>query len=318
MNTTRHGLFLLQQSVRDFFRERGFRDVLTPPAVPHPGLEAHLHPFQLFSVRGRKTLPLYLHTSPEFALKELLAEGFGDLFSLNYCFRDEPDSSTHRRQFLMLEWYRVGQSYEAIAEDVVNLLAHCHQCLKEQGFFTLDKIPPRPESLTVEEAFGRWAGFSLREHSTLESLQKCVGKLFPQLRPECQRYWDDLFFLVFLNVIEPHIKKIPLLILKEYPAQLAALSRLKESDPSVCERFEVYLNGLELANCFGELTDLTEQKRRFALENRRKRELYHYQLPEPCILFRALERGLPPCSGIALGVERLLAGLTGIDNPFYD
>ncbi len=318
VNTTRHGLFLLQQSIRDFFGERGFRDVLTPPAVPHPGLEAHLHPFQLFSVRHRRTLPLYLHTSPEFALKELLAQGFGDLFSLSYCFRDEPRSATHRRQFLMLEWYRVEQSYQVIADDVAQLIAFCHQRLQEAGVAVLNDHPPRPQTLTVEAAFEKWAKFSVGEHSTLPRLQKCVGELWPHLRPESVHHWDDLFFLVFLNVVEPQLKNIPLLILKEYPAQLAALARLKETDPGECERFEVFMHGLELANCFGELADLAEHKRRFANEEVRKRQCYHYQLPPPHDFYRTLESGLPPCAGIALGVERLLAGLTGVENPFYD
>ncbi len=318
MDSTRRSLFILQQSIRDFFRSRRFLDVLTPPAVPHPGMETHLHPFQLFSKNTNHLTNLYLQTSPEFALKELLSQGFENLFSLSYCFRDEPNSQTHRCQFLMLEWYRVNEHYEAIEQDVVELLEFCRQSLEREGVATKLTSPLFPKQLTVEEAFLKWVGFSWRECETEDAFKKNIFCHFPQLLPKEELEWEDLFFLVFLNIIEPQFKNIPLLILKEYPARMAALSTIKREDPQVCERFEVYLNGAELANCFNELSNLKEQKHRFQVEAKRKQNLYNYALPEPDVLYKALENGLPPCSGIALGVERLLMGLTGIENPFYD
>ena len=321
VNLTRRSFFILQQKIRDFFRSRGFWDVLTPPAVPHPGMETHLHPFQLFSPKRRECEKFYLHTSPEFALKKLLGQGLGNLFSLNYCFRDEPPSSTHRFQFLMLEWYRVERnskenSYKAVEKDVVDLLEDCRQVLKGEKGGVKWESALCPEVLTVEQAFVRWAGFSLSQCETQEHfleaiLSHCPFLLPPQGRENLE--WEDLFFIVFLNLIEPPLKKIPLVILKEYPAPLAALSRLKKENPRVCERFEVYLGGLELGNCFYELLDLEELKGRFEREALRKKKLYGYSLDRPWDFYKTMAAGLPPCSGIALGVERLFMGLTGKD-----
>src|SRR5687767_3032706 len=117
MNAKRLASFHLQQAIRDFFLERGFMDVLTPPMVPNPGMETHIHPFRVWSERGRAPTPFYLHTSPEFCMKELLSEGMERIFTLSYCFRDEPSSPIHRPQFLMLEWYRANARYETIMDD---------------------------------------------------------------------------------------------------------------------------------------------------------------------------------------------------------
>ena len=130
--------------------------------------------------------------------------------------------------------------------------------------------------------------------------------------------WDDYYFLLFLNKIEPLLVHYPYLLLYEFPHHLSALSTLKEADPRVCERFEIYSKGVELCNCFNELRDLTIQKERFSFQAHEKEKLYGYILPEPQVLYDSLERGLPVSSGIALGVERLQKVLTGIENPFWD
>ena len=133
--------------------------------------------------------------------------------------------------------------------------------------------------------------------------------------PDKEVSWDDLFFIVFLNVIEPKLKNYPKVILKEYPASQAALSTLKESDPSVCERFEIYLDGIEIGNCFNELTDLDVQKSDTKKLNENDLSFIK-EIPEPTILFNALNRGLPKSSGIAVGVERLLSTLISSDQLF--
>jgi lysyl-tRNA synthetase class 2 len=150
------------------------------------------------------------------------------------------------------------------------------------------------------------------------SIKKLL-KQFPDVPvPEVELEWDDYFFLLYLNKIEPEITKTPLLMIYEFPAPLSALSTLKTQDPRVCERFEVYINGVELCNCFNELTDAEEQKKRFTQQNRLKKKLYKYELPEPKKFYAAMERGLPPSAGIALGVERLFLALCEVENPFFE
>jgi elongation factor P--(R)-beta-lysine ligase len=309
--------FELTQLIRNFFTQQGFLDVLTPQAVENPGMEVHIHPFQLHSVSKNKVIPQFLHTSPEFCLKGLLAdpnEKIDKLFSISYCFRDEPDSPIHRNQFIMLEWYRKHERYEKIMQDAQDLINFCLQ----------SRLPIR-ENLkdqkmvkkTMQELFQQHLKIDILEYLDVPSIKELLKK-FPDVPvPNVECEWDDYFFLLYLNKIEPQIAKIPLLLIYEFPAPLAALSTLKESDTRVCERFEVYINGVELCNCFNELTDLKEQKKRFEQQNQLKKKLYGYQLPEPKQFYSSLEKGLPPSAGIALGVERLLYSLCEIENPFF-
>lgn len=305
--------FELIQSIRNYFGEQGFLDVLTPPAVENPGMEVHIHPFQLHSVHSNKLNPLYLHTSPEFCMKELLAEGFEKIFSLSYCFRDEPESPIHRSQFLMLEWYRKNERYESIMKDVEGLIAYVT---------THAKIPLRIKNpvmvkKTMQELILEELKIDILNYLDVPSIKELL-KQFPDVPvPNADLEWDDYFFLLYLNKIEPVITKYPVLMITEFPAPLSALSTLKKSDPRVCERFEVYINGIELCNCFNELTDATEQRKRFSAQNELKKKLYKYQLPEPKKFYATMDQGLPPSAGIALGVERLLHSLFDIENPFY-
>lgn len=313
--------FELIQIIRNFFLEQGFLDVLTPPVVENPGMEVHIHPFQLASVRDKQLLPTYLHTSPEFCLKELLAdpeEKISRLFSLSYSFRDEPDSPVHRSQFLMLEWYRKHERYEVIMDDCEKLLGHVLREGKVRG------LPMRKEfedqsvvRKTMRELIQEILGVNILEHLSVSSIRELLGK-FPEIPvPRAELEWDDYFFLLFLNKIEPELKHYPLLLVSEFPAPLAALSTLDADDPRVCERFEIYVRGVELCNCFNELTDLREQRTRFREQSELKQRLYGYTLPEPRRFYQALERGLPPSSGVALGVERLLHSLFEVENPFF-
>jgi elongation factor P--(R)-beta-lysine ligase len=311
--------FELIQLIRNYFTQQGFLDVLTPPAVENPGMEVHIHPFQLQSVIKKSSLPLYLHTSPEFCLKELLsqpAEELDKIFSLAYCFRDEPDSPIHRSQFIMLEWYRKNERYEKIMEDVEGLIGHCI----EQSLSIPLKAHLIGQKLikkTMQELFKEFLQIDILDYLTVISIKELL-KRFPEVPvPTQDLEWDDYFFLLYLNKIEPHLTSYPLLLIYEFPAPLSALSTLKANDPRVCERFEVYINGVELCNCFNELTDMDEQKRRFEEQNRLKQRLYQYALPEPTGFYQSFERGLPPSAGIALGVERLLYSLYEIENPFF-
>ncbi len=310
--------FELIQIIRNYFQGQGFLDVLTPPAVENPGMEVHIHPFQLHSVNKEELRPLYLHTSPEFCMKELLAsdEGFDKIFSLSYCFRDEPDSPIHRSQFLMLEWYRKNERYESIMQDIEGLIAYVIEEGKKRNFPQRLKDQKLIKK-TMQELFQEELQIDILNYSDIPSIKNLLKNYSDVPVPNVELEWDDYFFLLYLNRIEPVLIKYPLLMITEFPAPLSALSTLKASDPRVCERFEVYINGIELCNCFNELTDANEQRRRFKIQNDLKQKIYHYQLPDPQNFYQTMDKGFPPSAGIALGVERLLHSLFDIENPFF-
>ena len=311
--------FYLIQCIRDFFNENGFTDVITPPMVENPGMETHIHPFQVSSASTNKLKNLYLHTSPEFHMKELLAnqKELNNIFTLSYAFRDEPKSPIHRHQFLMLEWYRRNAHYEKIMEDVKNLIQYVNNSFLKKGYIKENKLTSFPQ-VTIKELFENYLGFNILEFLDKKELKDKIKKDFTDVPlPDVECSWDDYFFLLFLNRIEPEFKNYPYLLVKEFPAPLSALSTLSPNDPRICERFEVYLSGVELCNCFNELTDFKELNERFKLQMNEKKELYNYELPWPKRFMEMMEKGYPQSAGIALGVERLLYSLTN-NNPFYD
>lgn len=316
----RRYLFELLQIIRNYFGEQGFLDVLTPPVVENPGMEVHIHPFQLRSVQKNLSMPLYLHTSPEFCMKELLAsnEEMNKIFTLSYCFRDEPESPIHRFQFIMLEWYRKHERYESIMSDVEGLINFViSEGNKKNWPLRADIKNQKLIKKTMQELFVEIIGVDILNYLDTLSIKTLLQK-FPDVPvPSTELEWDDYFFLLYLNKIEPVITKYPLLMITEFPAPLSALSTIKASDPRVCERFEIYINGTELCNCFNELTDSHEQKKRFAEQNKLKKKLYNYDLPKPTNFYSIMDKGLPPSAGIALGVERLLYSLFEVEDPFY-
>lgn len=314
--------FELIQTIRDFFKEKNFLETLTPPMVQNPGMETHIHPFQVRSVVKKENLPFYLHTSPEFAMKELLSqhqeEDFKNIYQISYVFRDEPETEIHRQQFLMLEWYRVGANYFDIMDDTIELVQKCQNKFKEENYpfknIDLDYI----EKVSVQELFLRELNIDILEYLEKDSLINLLKTKFPDVPlPQTECAWDDYYFLLFLNKIEPTLENGKAIILYDFPAPLAALSKIKENDSRVCERFELYINGVEICNTFTELTNLSEQQKRFNSQNQEMKKLYQYELPEPTDFYQAMEKGLPECSGNALGVERLLYGLLELSNPFY-
>lgn len=297
--------------IRAFFTERGFLEVETPCLQVAPGMEVHLRAFATELTDALDRVPprrLYLHTSPEFAMKKLLAGGLPRIFQMARVFRNGDISPTHSPEFTMLEWYRAGATYTDLMDDVEALFAACGE--------------KRPvERLSVAEAF-------VRHCEGLDILGTVADPFAAEPPPEALRAaaarlgvhvgegdgWEDAFFHIFLARIEPHLGLDGPVILYDWPACMAALSRRKPSDPRVCERFEVYVGGLELANAFGELTDAAEQRRRFEDSMAAKRRLYGPEAAWPVEedFLAALEHGLPdPCAGIALGVDRLVMVLTG-------
>lgn len=297
------------RGVRRWFEARDFVEIEAPVAVISPGLEPHLLAFELGTDGPRR----YLHTSPEYALKRLLGEGFERLFSLAPCFRDEPPSRTHSPEFTMLEWYEVGL-------DLAGLMAQTEQVVAAAcaaahgGTITpsgLDLTPPF-RRLSVREAFVAHAGVDPWRHPTADALRaagRAAGVAVPTDSPD----WDDVFFQIFLNAVEPAVEAGPPTFLWGWPASQAALSRLDPADPTVALRFELFAGGVELANAFDELTDAAEQRRRFEHDQAERRR---FGLPVPPIdeaLLSALDH-MRPTAGIALGVDRLVMLILGIDD----
>ncbi len=307
MNDARKTLFTGLKDLRNFFDKRNFMEVATPPMVQNPGMEVHIHPFKVNRAIDNSDTELYLQTSPEFAMKELLSEGFEKIYNISYCFRDEPRSSTHRPQFLMLEWYRANSDYSSIKQD-------CRELVLELPNSPFKKI----EKVTVSDLFLEFCQFDILDFLDKEDLFKKITSDFSELSITKELPWEDLFFMLFLNKIEVQFKNFPALIVDEYPAPLKALSTLKPDDHRICQRFELYLNGLEVANCFNELIDPIEQKSRFDSDSIKKKKLYNYSLPEPKEFYNSLEKGLAPSAGVALGVERLLMAIHNRDDLFFN
>jgi lysyl-tRNA synthetase class 2 len=298
------------EALRSFFKERQVTEVLTPPMVRNPGIEPHLHPFQVYSAHRKELLPYYLQTSPEFWMKWVLADSpeLKDIYTLNYSFRDEPDSQWHRPQFLMLEWYRTGASLDDIILDCQGLYSKVSYALKT-------RIIEDHRVATVKEIMHETLNVNLDNLLTTEKIKTYILKEHPDLAgAEELNLWEDLFFLLFLNKVEPTFKNSSSLFLTHFPSQLAALSKLDDADPRYCLRFEWYVDGVEIANCFHELTNLDEQKQRARQDLAKKNELYSIEIEEPFVLYQALEKTLPTCSGIALGFERLIK----VINKEYD
>jgi lysyl-tRNA synthetase class 2 len=295
---------------------------MTPPMVLNPGMETHIHPFRVGQAQKSVFTDWYLHTSPEFHMKELLSLGFQDIYTIGYAFRDEPNATYHRPQFIMLEWYRRNAHYTQIMKDCEDLITHSLHALKTQNISVHSSFEKFVfQKATVQEIFEDTLNIDILNFLETKDLKELIEKNFKDIPLPSQGEklsWDDYYFLLFLNKVEPHLKHYPYLLLYEFPHHLSALSTLKNDEPRVCERFEIYAHGIELCNCFNELTNIDIQKKRFLAQAAEKKQLYQYELPTPHVLYEALERGLPTSAGIALGVERLLMVLTGIENPFWD
>ena len=306
--------FQLIQAIRNFFLQNNFDDVLTPPAVENPGMETHIHPFQLYSPYTKKNKNLYLHTSPEFLMKELLSkEEFEKIFTISYCFRDEPHSSIHREQFIMLEWYRKNEYYTQIMDDIENLISYLKENLSflKQETFNFQRA-------TIQDIFQEFLKVDILNFLETKDLKELIQKDFPDVPlPSVECSWDDYYFLLFLNKIESKLENIPYLLLYEFPHHLKALSTISKTDPRVCERFEVYMSGIEICNCFNELTIHNEQVNRFKSQAKEKQDLYGYNLEQPARFLHTM-KNYPQSAGVALGVERLLKVLSHVENPFFD
>ncbi len=307
-------------ALRGWFEAEGFVEIEAAALQVSPGNETHLHAFAtdwigLDDAKQR----LYLHTSPEFACKKLLAAGERQIFDFARVFRNREASALHGPEFTLLEWYRAGQSYERLMEDCTSVLANAAEAAGATEFrwrgCAADPFAA-PERLTVADAFARYAGIDLLaavpddaatepDRDALSAPARALG-----IRTAEDDTWSDIFSHIVTERIEPRLGIGRATILCEYPASEAALARRKPSDPRLSERFELYVCGVELANAFGELTDPDEQRRRFEADMDEKMRIYgeSYPIDEDFLAALAI---MPPASGIALGRERLLRLASG-------
>ena len=302
---------LLAAATRAFFTARGYVEVETPYAVPTPGEEVHLRAFGTErehpdGIRQR----LWLHTSPEFAMKKLLVAGAGPIFQLARVWRNGEGSDLHAPEFTMLEWYRPGADMASLIQETTDYLrAVLPPVVACRGVTTaLTEV----ETLTVADAFARYAGADVL--ATADDATALAAASGTRLRKN--ESWEDLFFRLLLERIEPRIGHAHPTFLTHWPAAQAALARRDPADPRVAERFELFVCGIELANAFVELTDPAEQRVRFEADRARRHAVSGPDWPMDDDFLAALEFGMPPSAGIALGFDRLAmiaAGASRID-----
>jgi lysyl-tRNA synthetase class 2 len=304
-------------ALRGWFETQDFVEVETAALQVSPGNEAHLHAFasELIAPDGRRSL-LYLRTSPEFACKKLLAASERRMFEFARVFRNRERGPLHHPEFMLLEWYRANESYEAVMADCTALVAAAAEAVGRSALSfrgrTADPFA-EPERLTLAEAFDRFAGIDLLatlpagnpDRKRLANFAQAAG-----VRIAGDDTWSDIFSRILVERIEPKLGIGRTTILYEYPVVEAALARSKTGDARVAERFELYACGVELANGFGELNDPAEQRRRFAEEMAEKERVYGERYPLDEEFLTALQ-SMPPACGVALGFDRLVMLATG-------
>lgn len=285
------------RSIREFFHAEAFLEVETPLAVPSPGLDVHIEALEVSGLGG----PRWLATSPEYQMKRLLAAGHERIYQLGKCFRKGERGHLHEPEFTMLEWYRADAGAADVMDDTERLVARVvgDVC----GATTLpgravshgpvsrarvDVATPW-ERITVDEAFQRWAGVSALD-----------------VLPD-----EERFFRTLIEDVEPNLGRSRPVFLTRWPASMAALARLCPDDPRWADRFELYVDGIELCNGFDELTDAAEQRARLEAEQEARRAAGREVYPIDERFLAALEHGMPASGGNALGVDRLVMLVTG-------
>jgi elongation factor P--(R)-beta-lysine ligase len=308
----------IQAALRGFFVAREFVEVDTATLQASPGNEAHLHAFEtnIIGPDGARA-GLYLHTSPEFACKKLLAAGEKRIACFAHVYRNRERGPLHHPEFTMLEWYRAEEPYEALMRDCHEILGLAAETAKTRTWsFRNRQVDPflEPERWSVAEAFRRFAGIdllgSIDRFGATDRDRLAASLTEAGLRIAPDDTWSDLFSRVIVERVEPNLGLGRATILDEYPVAEAALARPTASNARVAERFELYACGVELANAFGELTDAAEQRRRFEGEMAEKMRVYGecYPLDEDFLAALGL---MPEASGIALGFDRLVMLATG-------
>lgn len=266
------------QAIRSFFIDSGYLEIETPNLIPSPAPEVHID--AVSAADG------FMHPSPELCMKRLLSAGYSMIFQICKCYRKGERGKHHLPEFTILEWYRAGADYMDLMTECEEMIRFVAADLEREDKIeymgkSIDLRGPW-ERMTMSEAFKRYSPIPLEE---------ALG--------------SDRFDEIMVLEIEPRIDISKPLFLYDYPFSLAALSRLKEADPSLAERFELYIGGLELANAFSELTDVNEQKKRFAREREIRRQLGKAEYPFPDRFIKELDK-MPEAAGIAFGIDRLV------------
>lgn len=309
----------LIQAVRAYFDGRSFVEVETPILQVSPVMDAHIHAVKA-DIRGidlKKEREMYLHTSPEFAMKKLLVAGMTDIYQICHVFRDAEGSRRHSPEFTMIEWYSAGKDYTHLMQDCVEMVRFCAKKL-DIRMLRFDGCECDPfqtwQKLSVADAFYEYADLNLNAYLGDKDMFAKDVKEKLGLHVAVDDDWDDIFFRVMAEKIEPHLGMDVPTFLYDYPASMASLSRKKPSDPRYAERFELYICGLEICNAFSELTDADEQRKRFVEEMTLKQRLYGEQYPIDEDFLAALEYGYPESAGNALGIDRLAMLFADVDD----
>ncbi|EKD43200.1 MAG: hypothetical protein ACD_72C00411G0001 [uncultured bacterium] len=300
--------------IRDYFWSQNFVEAETPIALRLPGQEPYLNPMSVEILDPYQApFKFYLRTSPEFALKKLLAAGWERVFEISKCFRNiESFGGTHNPEFTMIEWYRAPGSYLDIMDDTENLFKYIGKKLNIQKLkYKNNEIEYLVDwdKATVKDLWKKFIQVNLDEYLDIENLKILVQKRGWNV--ETTDMYEDLFYKIFLNEIEPNLGIDKPIFIYDYPAQMCSLSRLCKDDQRYAQRFELYIGGLELANAFGELTDHKAQRINLEKDRELRVQLGKevWSIDEGFI--EALEAGIPSAGGIALGVDRMVVLFTG-------
>jgi len=306
------------RGIREFFWNGGFEETATPSLVKYPGQEPYLDPFvtQVTDPLGSSNI-FYLQTSPELAMKKLLVAGFEKIFQICPCYRNGEDSGgRHNPEFTMIEWYRAPGNLTQIMDDTEQMVKVVATKINKQSLVVVKNIggpinvPIHTtwRRATMKEIWQEFVGIDLDNFLTTETLRELVMKKGYEVRPEDE--YEDLFYKIFLNEIEPKLGVDKPVFVYDYPTIMTSLSKPSVT-PGYSERFELYAGGMELANAFGELTNPTVQLYNLERDKQKRKDLGKdiYEIDQDFIA--ALAAGMPPAGGIALGVDRLVMLLTG-------
>ena len=308
--------------IREFFWSEGFLELETPTILRLPGQEPYLFPMKIdvHNERG-ETFQGYLHTSPEYTMKKMLAAGFEKIFSLGKVFRDhESFGGTHNPEFTMIEWYHAHKDFYSLMDDVEKLIFFVMEKLRNEEIkkFGNNVFPhflissfPHFQRAHMRDLWQEYVGVNLDEYLTVETMYKlCVARGYT---PSKDEPYEDVFFRIFLNEIEMKLPTDVPIMVHHYPLPMAALSKASATDIGYAERVEMYWGGMELANGFTELTDATEQRSRLEAEKIQRRAMGKDVFDVDAEFVDAVGQ-MPPSAGIALGVDRLVQVITGEKN----